>query len=418
MDQYRGLLGIAAMLFVAWALSSNKRLIRPRIIIGGVALQFALAWMFLAFPPLVSAFTTIASIVNSVISASAAGIAFLFGEVQDPEGPWGWIFAIQALPIIIYFASLMAILYYVGVMQRVVAALAWVLRRAVGVSGTEALAMAANVFVGQTEAPLCVKPYIDRMTRSQLMTLMVGGFATIAGSVLAAYVGLLGGADEDLRVAYTRDLMIASVMSAPAALVIAKMLIPDEGDAPEESVHAFNPDTGATNLLDAAAAGATDGMRLAVNVGAMLMAFVALIALVNMPLGALGGQIGVEHLSLQTILGWIFTPVAWLMGVVWSDCQIVGSFLGEKLVATEFVAYTSLARTMSAETPAIAPRSAHISAYALCGFANFPSLAIQIGGLSAIAPSRRADFSQLALRAMVGGALASWMTACIAGLFI
>jgi CNT family concentrative nucleoside transporter len=426
MNNYVGWTGVATMIALAALLSSDRRRISPRIILGGVALQLLLAWLLLAFRPVADAFEAVARVVTRVVGFADAGARFVFGELVDPTQPWGFIFAVKALTVIIFFASLMGVLYHWGIMQRVIAALAWVLRRSIGVTGTEAIAMAANVFVGQTEAPLCVKPFVPTMTRSQLTTLMVGGFATIAGSVMAAYISILGGGDEARGVLFAKHLLTASVMSAPAALVIAKILTPETEAPPSEAVH-LELEQATVNTLDAAASGASDGLRLALNVGAMLIAFVSLLALVNWPIEALGewGPIRawreareIGPLSLQMILGWLLAPLAWTMGAPWSDCVAFGSLLGEKLVATEFVAYLSLARDMNAADALLQPRSAQIAAYALCGFANFPSIAIQIGGLSAIAPNRRADLASLGLRAMLGGALASWMTAAIAGLFI
>ena len=331
----------------------------------------------------------------------------------------------------------MAVLYHVGLMPRIVAVLAWLLRRSLGVSGPEALAMAANVFVGQTEAPLCIKPYLATMSRAGLMTLMIGGFATIAGSVLAGYVSFLEpGGEEAVQAMWIRHLLTASVMSAPAAFVMARVLVPEtssERSADTDTADETNAGSAAeiedaSNLLDAAANGATDGLKLALNVGAMLIAFVALLALVNWPIESIGewkpvdewlANRGVESLDLQTILSWIFAPFAWTMGVEWADAPLLGRLMGEKLVATEFIAFGTLSQAVNDPAgPALAERSAAIGAYALCGFANFGSIGIQIGGLSAIAPSRRKDFVSLAFKAMIGGAFASWMTASIAGVFL
>jgi CNT family concentrative nucleoside transporter len=316
-------------------------------------------------------------------------------------------------------------------MQRIIAGLAWLLRKTLGVTGAEALVMASNVFVGQTEAPLCVRPYLDRLTRAQFMTLMVGGFATIAGGVLAAYVGILGGLGpehEADRVLFIKHLLTASVMSAPAAFVIARVIIPETETPMDEAVHAIAGENMASNAFDAAAAGATEGLHLALNVAAMLIAFVSLVALVNWPLGALSeveivrgwlDAVGIERLSLQTIFGVVLTPLAWTMGVPWADCGIFGTLLGEKIVVTEFLAYSSLGDALHAPGgPTISVRTGQIAAYALCGFANFASIGIQIGGLTVLAPDRRRLIVSLAPRAMVGGALASWMTAAVAGLLI
>lgn len=427
MERFTGLLGVAALLGLALLLSRDRRRISPRIVLAGLCLQALIAWLLLAFPPLAGLFDLLAAFFNRIISFADAGSAFIFGELAAVRAPWGFIFAFRVLPVIVFFAALMSVLYHYGIMQRVIAGLAWLLRRTVGVTGTEAMAMSANVFVGQTEAPLCVRPYVAGMTRSQLMCLMTGGFATIAGSVLAAYVGLLGGDDPELRVMFAKHLIVASVMSAPAALVVAKIIQPETEPAREERGAVLGFEQSTRNVFDAAAAGATDGLRLALNVAAMLIAFVALLAMVNYPLEALSAWApvrelreahGVEVINLQRLLGWLFMPLVWTMGVPWGECAAVGSLLGEKLIATEFVAYTTLARELHAEQPAVGPRAALIATYALCGFANFPSIAIQIGGLTGIAPERRSDFASLGLRAMAGGALASFLTAAMAGVFL
>lgn len=430
MGRLTGIIGVVVMLVLAWALSSHRRGISVRLILSGIALQVVLAFLLLDFPPVVAVFDGIATIVNRVIGFADAGIAFVFGPaLMDPKGPWGFVFAFKVLPTIIFFASLMGVLYHLGIMQRVVAAAAWVMRRSMGVTGPEALAVAANIFVGQTEAPLCVKPFVPRMTSSQLMALMVGGFATIAGSVLAAYVAMLGGDDPVQRELFIKHLLTASVMSAPAAFVIAKIMMPETETPEDERAYLARDLTDTRNVLDAAASGATDGLRLALNVGAMLIAFVALLALLNWPLGAFGDwqpvaawrqSHGIEPLTIQYLLGVLFKPLAFTMGVPWEDCRQFGSLMGEKIVATELIAFQSLSEMMHAKQAeqALSFRSAQIAAYALCGFANLPSIAIQIGGLTGIAPNRRQDFARLGLRAMCGGALASWMTASIAGMFI
>lgn len=427
MNPYLGLLGILVLIALCYLLSYNPRRVSVRMIAGGVGLQFAVAWALLRFPPLSAAFDFAASVFNRIISFAEPGSRFLFGELVDVREPWGFLFAFRVLPVIIFFASFMSVLYHFGIMQRVIASLAWLLRGTVGVTGAEAMSVSANIFVGQTEAPLCVKPFVASMTRSQLLCLMTGGFATIAGSVMAAYVGLLGGDDPAMRVLYAKHLMIASVMSAPAALVCAKIILPETENPVDERLLAMRLEQGTRNVFDAAAAGATDGLRLAANVAAMLAAFVALLALVNYPLEALSDWApvrawreahGVPVVSLQQLLGWLLAPLAWTLSVPWEDCGAFGALLGEKLIATEFIAYTSLAREMHAAEPMIGDRAAQIATYALCGFANFPSIAIQIGGLTGIAPSRRSDFAMLGLRAMLGGAFASWMTAAVASVFL
>ncbi len=431
---FNGLIGIVVLTAIAWALSSDRRRVNTRIVLSGVAMQFVLAFLFLRYPPVVTVFDWFAALFTRVISFADDGTRFLFGNVADAGGPWGFVFAVKVLPVIVFFASLMSVLYHLGIMQRVVAVLAWVLRRTLGVTGAEALSAAANVFLGQTEAPLTVKPYIAGMTRSQIMAIMTGGFATIAGSVMAAYVGLLGGPTDEGKILFAKHLLTASVMSAPAGLVMAKIMLPESGPPREESLDSLlaAPST-SRNVMDAAAEGATDGLKLALNVAAMLVAFVALVAMINYPLAALSqtakfaqwrAEHGVPVLSLQNILGYVFTPISWCMGVAPADCRAFGSLLGEQVILTEFVAYQDLAAHVKSATasadavPTMSPRACQIATYALCGFANLPSIAIQIGGLSAMAPDRRSDFASIAPRAMVAGALACWMTGAVASLFI
>ena len=423
-----GLLGVATLLAIAWTFSSARRSIRWRTIAAGLALQFALAFLLLRFPPVVAVFDAFARAVTKVISFADEGTRFIFGSASDTSGAWGFIFAVKVLPIIIFFAALMAVLYHLGIMQRVISLLASVLRRALGITGVEAMSAAANIFVGQTEAPLTVRPFISRMTRSQLMCVMVGGFATIAGSVMAAYVVLIGGDDPVAQAEIAKHFMTASVMSAPAGILMAKIMMPETESPPDESMHSLEkaPRTTA-NAVDAAAEGASDGLKLALNVAAMLVAFVSLIALLNWPLAALSevdaswlpiaswrAELGIPVLTFQNMLGYLLQPIAWLMGAG-SDAHQVGSLMGQAVIATEFVAYLDLANMV--KSGSISPRASTIAIYALCGFANLPSIAIQIGGLGAMAPERRGDLARIAPRAMVAGALACWMTGAIAGVF-
>jgi concentrative nucleoside transporter, CNT family len=433
MQQFQGLIGVAVLLSLAWLLSSARRRVSWRTVLAGVALQFIIAFAVLRFGPVVAAFDALAAVVTRVIGFADEGTRFLFGNLADPGGPWGFVFAVRVLPVIVFFASLMTVLYHLGIMQRVVAAVAWILRRSLGITGAEALSAAANIFVGQTEAPLTVKPYIAGMTRSQLMAVMTGGFATIAGSVMAAYIGLLGdaygtivGSPDQGRELFAKHLLTASIMSAPAGLVFAKLMLPEtESPRPETLDALINDERTTRNVVDAAAAGASDGLRLALNVAAMLVAFVALLAMVNWPLAALSSwgpvaqwraSMGLPELSLQNLLGGALAPIAWTMGVPWRDCGPFGSLLGTQVIATEFVAYLNLTQQIRDQT--ISPRSAQIATYALCGFANVASIGIQIGGLSALAPERRSDLASLAPRAMLAGALACWCTGAIASVFI
>ena len=425
MTQWTGLLGVAVILSLGCLLSAHRSRIRWRTIVVGVLLQLALAFLLLRFPPVVAAFTLFATGVTKVIGFADEGTAFIFGKAADASGAWGFIFAVKVLPIIIFFAALMSVLYHLGVMQRVVAGVAWVIRGTLGVSGTEALSAAANIFVGQTEAPLTVKPFIAGMTRSQVMCIMVGGFATIAGSVMAAYISMVGGDDPAMRIEVAKHFMTASVMSTPAGIVMAKLMMPETETLHEESLDALRslPRT-SVNVMDAAAEGATDGLRLALNVGAMLVAFVSLLAMLNWPIAALSelpavaqwrASHGLPVFTFQNLLGYVFTPIAWCLGTG-ADAAKVGSLLGQQVIATEFVAYVDLAQSI--RDGSIGGRAANIATYALCGFANLPSIAIQIGGLSAMAPNRRGDFASLGLRAMTAGALACWMTGAVASLFL
>lgn len=428
MQQATGLLGIAVILAIGWACSLDRSRVRWRTVAAGVAAQFAVGFLLLRFPPAVAAFDVLAAAITKVISFADEGTRFVFGKAADDSGPWGFLFAVRVLPIIVFFASLMSVLYHLGVMQRVIAGIAWCIRRAMHVSGVEALSAAGNIFVGQTEAPLMVKPFIAGMTRSQLMAIMVGGFATIAGSVMAAYIALIGGQDEAARVEVAKHFITASVMSAPAGLAMAKLMVPETDAVRDESVEALRalPKTSA-NVMDAAAEGASEGLRLALNVGAMLIAFVSLIALLNWPLAALSevdaawfpvaswrAALGLPVLTFQNILGGLLQPLAWLMGAG-ADSHQVARLMGTQVVATEFVAYVDLAGMVRGGS--ISARGEAIAIFALCGFANLPSIAIQIGGLGAMAPERRSDLARLGLRAMCAGALACWMTGAVAGVF-
>lgn len=439
LGQYTGILGIFVMIMLAFALSTNRSKVPWKFVFVGILVEIVVAAAILKLPGIRDAFEGMGWFVNRVIGMSRAGSDFVFGSaLRDQSKPWGFVFAVQVLPIVIFFSALMSVLYYLGVMQKIVAVLAWCLRKTLRVTGAEATCMAANMFIGQTEAPLTIRPLIPRMTRAQLMLVMLGGFAHIAGSVLGAYVLMLGGDNEHSRILFAKHLIAASVMSAPSAFVIARIIVPEVETPPPEDARSLESvaDEDHANVFDAAAGGATTGMKLAANIAAMLIAFISLLALINWPIQVIGelssvkpwlASHGIQELSLQVILGRIFAPLAWTMGIEWKDAPFIGSLLGEKLILTEFVAYLHLADAMhnipnvASEGEIVAklsPRSAQIAAYALCGFANFASIAIQIGGLSVIAPSRRKEFARLALRAMLGGALATQLTASVAGLFI
>ncbi|MBT3983610.1 MAG: NupC/NupG family nucleoside CNT transporter [Bacteriovoracaceae bacterium] len=407
MERLISLLGLAVMVLIAYALSANRKKIVWKTVLTGIGLQLIFGAIILNTDAGRSVFEMAKNFFNSILSFTAAGSGFLFGTLVNPghQSGIGFIFATMVLPTIIFFSSFMSVLYHLGVMKWIVKGCAWVMVRIMGTSGAESLSAAANIFVGQTEAPLVIKPYIGKMTKSELMALMTGGMATVAGGVLAAYVGM--GIDAG-------HLLAASVMSAPAALVCAKLLIPETEVS--ETAGTLNVDLPVTtsNVIDAAASGASDGLKLALNVGAMLLAFIALIAMLNAIIGWCGGLFGFENLTFQIILGYVFAPIAWLMGVPWGDCINVGSLLGVKMVLNEFVAYDELAKMMAN----LQPRSIAISTYALCGFANFSSIAIQVGGIGVLAPERRKDLAELGMRSLLGGTLACFMTACVAGLFL
>ena len=401
-----GLLGVFVLLLIAFCLSNNKSKIDYKLVIWGLTIQVVFAILILKSPIGKPAFSYLDKVITKIISFSDAGSDFLFKSfIPDVGFHVGLInFAFRALPTIIFFSALMAVFYHFGIIQFIVKWIAKLMQKTMGTSGSETLSISANIFVGQTEAPLMIRPFISNMTKSELMAVMTGGFATAAGGVLALYVMWL----SDIP-GIAGHLLAASVMSAPAALVIAKIIYPETEES--ETMGDLKIDVKKTdaNSLDALGRGATEGLKLAANVAAMLVAFVSIVAMFNFLLSGIGT-------SLQEIMGLFFKPLAWTMGVPWSEAQIMGTLMGEKLVLTELIAYDDL-RTYIANQE-ISERTAIIASYALCGFANFGSIGIQIGGLSSMAPNRRSDLAQLAFKAMIGGALASWITASIAGILI
>ena len=404
MEKVISLIGLLTMLCIAYSLSTSRKDIQWKIVGVGVFLQFAFALIVLKTNIGFIVFEGAKEFFTAILDYSNEGSNFIFGSLSNGE-KMGFVFATMVLPVIIFFASLMAVLYHIGLIQIVVKVIAKFMMKFMGTSGPESLAAAANIFVGQTEAPLMVKPYVNKMTYSELMALMTGGMATVAGSVLAVYVGL--GIDGG-------HLLAASVMSAPAALVCAKLMVPEIEKSETAGVVIGEFKKTATGVIDAAAMGAGDGLKMALNVGAMLLAFIALIAMINGILSGLGGLFGHPQLSFELIMGYVFAPIAFLLGVPWMECAEVGSLLGKKLVLNEFVAYLDL----QSKLETLSPRSITIATYALCGFANFSSIAIQLGGIGAIAPNRRSDLAKLGIKALIAGTLACLMTAAIAGLLI
>ena len=406
MEKFMSLIGLLVMIAIAFGLSTSRKDIKWKTVLTGLGLQLVFGLLILKTPFGHAVFDGAKEVFNGILAYTNEGSRFVFGSLTDiPKS--GFIFAFMVLPTIIFMSSLMSVLYHLGLMQKVVEFTAKIMMKVMGTSGAESLSAAANIFVGQTEAPLVVKPFVEKMTKSELMALMTGGMATVAGGVLAAYVGM--GVDAG-------HLLAASVMSAPAALVCAKLMVPEtESSTTEGVVKVDLPKTNA-NVIDAAASGASEGLYLALNVGAMLLAFIAMIALLNGVLGWVGGMVGLPQLSFEFLIGYVFAPFAFLMGVPWDDCVQVGVMLGKKTVVNEFVAYMDLQTAI--KTAAISERAITITTYALCGFANFSSIAIQLGGIGGLAPSRRQDIAKLGVQSLIGGTLACFKTACIAGLLI
>ena len=410
MERVISLLGLVVMIGLAWAMSEHKKQVNLRVVWGGLLLQLVLAVFILKTSIGAAIFQSIGDFFTATLGFVDAGTSLVFGEEYVHH-----FFAFKVLPTIIFFSSLMSILYYLGMIQKVVAAFAYIMQRTLGTSGSETLAAAANIFVGQTEAPLMVRPYISSMTKSELMALMVGGFATIAGGVLVAYAGM--GIDAG-------HLVAASVISAPAALLISKLMIPETAQSVTLGHVELTVEEKHANIVDAATKGALDGMKLTLNVVAMLIAFLGLVALFDATLGLIGEWIGALfgynwHWSLAAVFGYVFAPFAYLLGIPWADCFYAGELLGKKMVLNEFIAYAQMMEWSQPDSGVVlSERSTLILTYALCGFANFGSVGIQIGGIGGIAPERRAELALLGIRAMIGGTLAMMMTACIAGVLI
>ncbi len=402
--------GFFVLLAIAALVSTDRSAISKRTVVRGVGAQIVMAVLLLATPLRDVVFPFFEALVTGLTAWSGEGARFLFGPLHEV----GYSFALHALPIIVFLGSVMAVAYHVGLIQPLVRALARLLSRSLGVSGAESLAAVANIFVGMTDAGLVIAPYLSRLTRSELFSFMNVGMATIAGSVLVVYASMLG------ESAFAGHLAVASLVSAPAALVVAKLMVPETDRAETADADAELPvdflGEPTHNVIDAAASGALAGLRMALNVGALLIAFVALIALANSALGVAGEAVGVEGLTLQRILGTLLAPLALLLGIPWAEATEVGAMLGVKTVLNEFIAYQQLGEAIAAGT--LSPRSAVIASYALCGFANLGSLAIMLGGIQALAPERRAEASSLGLRSILGGTLATCLTGCLAGVLV
>ncbi|WP_321474810.1 nucleoside transporter C-terminal domain-containing protein [uncultured Paludibaculum sp.] len=405
MDRFTGVLGLIAILALCYLISTDRKAIKPRLLLWGLGLQFSFA--FLVLKTDVGRIFQAASVaVNALLEYAEQGSNFLFGPLGIKSGPFGVVFAFQVLPIVIFIASLFSILYYFGVMQVVIKGMAWGMHRVMRCSGAESTNVAASIFMGQTEAPLTIRPFLANLTPSELFTVMTCGMAHVSGAVMAAYVKIAG---VDIK-----HLLTAVIMTAPATLLLAKMLVPETGHPETEGDVKVEIERPGVNVIDAAARGAGDGLQLALNIGGMLIAFISLIALVNGGMSWLHSIAGWIPESLQKLFGIIFAPIAWLLGVSWKDASSVGDMLGTRMVLNEFIAFLRLGELKST----LDPRSFVIATFALCGFANFSSIAIQIGGIGALAPSRKSDLARMGLKAMMAGTLANFMSACIAGVLL
>ena len=406
MERFTGLLGLVAVVAIAYVFSNNRRAIQPRVIYWGLGLQITFAFLVLK-TPIREWFIVASNGINRLIGYSVEGSKFVFGDkLGAPNDQFGVVFAFQVLPIVIFIASLFAILYYLGVMQVFVRSMAVLMQRVFGTSGAESTSVAASIFMGQTEAPLTIRPFLAGLTQSELFTIMTSGMAHVSGAVMAAYVVI---AHVEIR-----HLLTAVIMTSPATLMLAKMLMPETGTPDTMGGVKVEVEKPGVNIIDAAARGAGDGLQLALNIGGMLIAFIGLIAMVNGGLQAIHGVHALAWIpdSLQGILGRIFAPIAWLLGVKWKDCLAIGNLLGTRLVLNEFVAFVDLGKIR--ET--LDPKSFLIATYALCGFANLSSVAIQVGGIGALAPSRKSDLARLGMKAVAAGTMANFMSACIAGM--
>ena len=425
---WRGALGMVAILLIAYLFSNNRRAVNWRTVGIGLLLQLCIAVGILKVNFIQKGFDAVGSIFVLILDFTRAGSQFLLGNLLDTQS-FGYIFVFQVLPTIIFFSALTSLLFYLGVIQIVVKAMAWALSKLLNISGAESLSVTGNIFLGQTEAPLMIKAYLPKMTRSEILLVMIGGMATVAGGVMASYIQYLGGDDPQMRLLFARHLLAASVMAAPGAIVISKILCPQTEQFSNDS-HVSMENVG-SNILDAIANGTTDGLKLAANVGAMLLVFVALIAMINYifnwigDLTTLNDVIAVNTpyqngLSLEMILGTIFSPVMWLIGIGKEDVMLMGQLLGIKLASSEFVAYTQLGvlKDLTSEPHLLYNKSVMIATYMLCGFANFASIGIQIGGIGALAPNQRKTLSEFGLKAVLGGTLASLLSATIAGTII
>ncbi len=422
----RGALGMLVLIFIAWIFSTNRKKISWRVVIIGLSVQALLAIGVLKVPFIQIMFEFVGNIFVKILNFSGEGATFLLGDLMNVES-YGYIFAFQILPTIVFFSALTSVLFYLGIIQKVVYGLAWVMTKALKISGAESLSVAGNIFLGQTESPLMIKAYLEKMNKSEILLVMIGGMATVAGGVLAAYIGFLGGDDPAMRLVFAKHLLAASVMAAPGAVVVSKILCP-QTDEVDKNIEVSKEKVG-SNFLDAMSNGTTEGLKLAANVAAMLLVFVAFIAMFNFVVGKVGvwtnlnpviyeftnGQF--DGLSLQFILGYAFAPLMWLIGVSAEDITLVGRLLGEKIIMSEFIGYISLSE-LKASAAFANEKSIIMATYMLCGFANFASIGIQIGGIGSLAPGQRKQLSKFGMRALLGGTLASLLSATMVGIIM
>lgn len=423
---FRGLVGMISLIFIAWIFSTNRRAVSWRVVGIGLAIQALLAFSILQIPPVQYFFEFVGKIFVKVLDFTRAGTEFLFAGFLDTS-TFGFIFAFQVLPTIVFFSALTSLLFYLGIIQKVVYALAWLMTKAMRISGAESLSVAGNIFLGQTESPLMIKAYLANMNRSEILLVMTGGMATMAGGVLAAYISFLGGDDPVQRLIFAKHLLAASIMAAPGAVVISKILVPQTENI-DQNIEISKNRIG-SNILDSISNGTTEGLKLAANVAAMLLVFIAFIAMFNFIAGKIGDWTNLNpviadisngqfsRLSLQFILGYAFSPIMWLIGISLPDITLAGRLLGEKIIMTEFIGYVSLAELKTAGAFSD-PKSIIMATYLLCGFANFASIGIQIGGIGSLAPNQRVLLSQFGMRALLGGTLAALMSATMVGIIL
>ena len=424
----RGLLGLISLLIISYLISNNRKKIKWKIVFISLLIQFIVAFSILKISLVKSAFEIISRFFVRIINYTNSGSSFLFSSLVDQE-KFSYIFAFQVLPVIIFFSALTSILYYFGIIQKIISFLAWLLKRFLNITGAESLSLAGNIFLGQTESPILIKSYLENMSKSQLFVVMVGGMSTVAGSVLAAYIGLLGGGDIDEQLKFSTHLLTASVMAAPGAVAISKIIFPDYEVNEDKSIE-IDKNKIDGNILLSITRGTIEGVKLAVNVGAMLLVFLALIALLNDVIGIVGELTNLnllisettdfEKLSIEFILGYLVAPLMWLIGVSIHECAIMGQLLGVKIVSSEFIAFIQLAglKNIDESVNLLSKKSITMATFMLCGFANLASIGIQIGGIGVLAPGQRKNLSELGFKAMLGGTIVSLISACFAGILI